>query len=156
MYSPKTAVFHRSVTATEPQRHRTHLTKTISSSPASLLYGGSVLTLRPLSVLRTFLPLSARPPLAGGPGGLGVDTLRDEAEAMLSLVRLREEAPEPDWPNPVVCDVRRCFNVLNRDRLTYCGSCGQYVGHTQCECLAVVWAEPGSGMGQGRTHEYRY
>lgn len=130
--------------ATKPLIHRTHLTKTISSSPASLLYGGNVLTLRPLSVLRTFLPLSARPPLAGGPGrGLGVDTLRDEAETMPSLVRLREEAPEPGWPNPVVCDVRRCLNVLNRDRLTYCGGSGQYVGLTQRGRLVVVRAEPG-------------
>jgi hypothetical protein len=130
--------------ATKPQIHRTHLTKTISSSPASLLYGGNVLTLRPLSVLRTFLPLSARPPLAGGPGrGLGVDTLRDEAETMPSLVRLPEEA-EPGWPNPVVCDVRRCLNGLNRARLTYCGGSGQYVGLTKSGRLVVVRAEPGS------------
>jgi hypothetical protein len=35
----------------------THLTKTNSSSPASLLYSGKVLTLLPLSVLLNALPL---------------------------------------------------------------------------------------------------
>jgi hypothetical protein len=36
---------------------RTHLTRTNSSSPASLLYSGNVFTLLPLSVLLNALPL---------------------------------------------------------------------------------------------------